>query len=90
MHTIEVSTYVTVKNQRVILRAGTRCACVVVKLEMTPQASNTTRVEATRFAVNAATKEYDSRWGPVPWELAQFLVSHASNSIAVELRVEDL
>ena len=84
-------TYYYDKNRRFLVSAGTRAAYVQLKMYQYGEDGLTRASRATvqSIAMDIAVKLWERRWHEkLPWELAQFVVSHTTLQVIVELRVE--
>ncbi len=86
-----LQTYYIDRNRRQLIPAGTRCAYVQLKLYdySEPGFRETSRRNVQSMAMDIAVKIWEARWHEkLTWDLAQFLVSHTTIQVVVELRVE--
>ena len=79
-------TYIYDRNRVFKTFKGTQCAYVQWKMGGTY--TDASRLQQQQEAVAEAVRIYTERWGRVEWWTAQFLISHTTASISVEMRVE--
>jgi hypothetical protein len=83
------ATYTVEKNWILKTMAGTRCANVKLKIySESPAHENIRRSDVQSYAMRKAVDVWMTRWGQLDWESAQFLVTHTTLEVVVELRVE--
>ena len=67
------------------ITAGTRASAIVITY---PHVSEALRVRYTTKAVARAAAAWEARWGAIPWDLTQIVVSHLTFQVCVEFRVD--
>lgn len=87
------STYLYDKNSRFEVSKGTRCACVQLamkRLRRRPEQENLLRLQVAEKACLKAVHLWEQRWGTLDWfrDCPQFLVTHSSIQVVVEMRVD--
>jgi hypothetical protein len=83
-HEGTASTYTYDKNRRFPVEAGTRAAHVLVQFG----GGHHYRLGIQNEAVQVAVSEWTTRWGELPWDLAQIVIHHFTIQVLVEVRVE--
>lgn len=70
-------------------QAGTRCAFVRAPVIFESVAhERVRRQDVQHMAMSRAVSMWTSRWGRFDWDVAQFLVTHDTLGMSVELRVD--
>jgi hypothetical protein len=87
----EDATYTVEKAWILKTPVGTRCACVHMEVWFESRAhEDIRRQDVQAYAMRKAYDMWVARWGRLDWDLAQFVVSHTTLQVVVELKVEPL
>lgn len=84
-------TYFYDRNRRFLVRSGTRCAYVQLKLRdyVDQNMMQASRATAQSQASAIAVRLWEARWHEkLPWSIAEFAIHHTSLQVVCELRVE--
>lgn len=83
----DTETYVYEKNRRFAVNQGTRCAMSEVKFN--PQTSHhpSSYEGYADLAKRRARRAWEDRWGDIPWDQVQILMTYVTASVVVEFRV---
>lgn len=86
----DLQTYTYARNRQFRVKVGTRCASAVLRVASIHEKAlrDAARRNTASKAQDVAAILWEARWGDLPWDRAQFLVTHTRARVAVELRIE--
>lgn len=86
----ETEVYTYDRTRRYEVKQGTRCASVQLRIPTRSQLvlnNLWTRAFYTKEATQQAALAWEKKWGEIPWDSVQILVTHVTMQVVVEFRV---